>query len=64
MGLRGAWWLSTDRHASIRWMAPMSKVIRLSKTPSSVLRGVVSNRVFKTLKGSVGREPATGEVRM
>ena len=60
----GPWWLSIAKKASRRWTAPISSVLLLSKTPSSVVSGVLSNRVTRTVKGKVGKEGATGEDRM
>jgi hypothetical protein len=45
-------------------MAQMSSDILLSRTPSSVVRGELSYRDFRTRNGSVGREQAMGDVRM
>lgn len=45
-------------------MAQISRDILLSSTPSSVVRGELSYRDFRTRNGSVGREQAMEEVRM
>jgi hypothetical protein len=58
----GEWWLSTERQANIRWSAPFSRHILRSSTPSSVVRGVVSNKDFKTMNGNVGNELAIADV--
>lgn len=63
-GTLGAWWLRTDRQASIRCIAQISRDILLSSTPSSVVRGELSYRDFRTRNGKVGRELAIGEVKM
>ena len=48
----------------MRCTAPISNVILLSNTPSSVVSGVLSNSVTSTVKGSVGSEDACGDVNM
>lgn len=64
IGTRGPWWLRTDRHAKTKCKTPISRAIRRSKTPSSVVNGEESKRDLSTVKGSVGNEPAIGEVKM
>lgn len=64
IGTRGPWWLRTDRHAKTKCKTPISRAIRRSKTPSSVVKGEESKRDLSTVKGSVGNEPAIGEVKM
>lgn len=62
--LRGAWWLRADRQARMRWMAPISRAMRRSSTPSSVVSGVLLKRARRTWKGSVGSTLADGDCRM
>lgn len=64
LGTLGAWWLRADRHASIRCIAPISSAIRLSSTPSSVVNGVVLNKLRNTWKGRVGSTFAEGDCRI
>lgn len=64
LGLRGAWWLRAERQARIRWMAPISRAMRRSRTPSSVVSGVLLNRARRTWKGSVGNTLADGDCKM
>ena len=52
------------KHARTRCTTPMSRAIRRKSTPSSVVRGDASNRVFKTVNGMVGSELAAGDVRI
>lgn len=64
LGLRGAWWLSADRQARMRWIAPISRAMRRSSTPSSVVRGVLLNKARRTWNGSVGKTFADGDCRI
>lgn len=64
LGTLGAWWLRADRQARMRWMAPISSAMRLSSTPSSVVSGVVLNKLRNTWKGRVGSTFAEGDCRM
>lgn len=62
--VRGAWWLSAERQARMRWMAPISRAMRRSSTPSSVVRGVLLKSARRTWKGSVGSTLADGDCRI
>ena len=64
VGTRGAWWLRADRQARMRWMAPISRAMRRSSSPSSVVSGVELKRARSTWKGSVGSTLAEGDCRM
>ncbi len=64
LGTLGAWWLRADRQARMRWIAPISRAIRLNSSPSSVVRGVELNKDRSTWKGNVGRTLAEGDCRM
>lgn len=64
LGTLGAWWLRADRQARIRCIAPISSAIRLSSTPSSVVNGVVLNKVRNTWKGRVGSTFAEGDCKI
>lgn len=48
----------------MRWIAPISRAIRRSSTPSSVVRGVLLNSARRTWNGSVGNTLADGDCSM
>ncbi|TNN41493.1 hypothetical protein EYF80_048351 [Liparis tanakae] len=48
----------------MRWMAPISRAMRRSSTPSSVVSGVLLNSARSTWNGSVGNTLAEGDCRM
>lgn len=64
LALRGAWWLRAERQARMRWMAPISRAMRRSSTPSSVVSGVLLNSARRTWNGSVGSTLADGDCRI
>jgi len=63
-GTRGAWWLRADRQTRMRWSAPISKAILRRSTPSSVVKGVVLNKLRRTWKGRVGSTLAAGDCKI
>lgn len=63
-GTRGAWWLRAERQTRMRCSAPISNAIRLRSTPSSVVKGVVLNKLRRTWKGRVGSTLADGDCRI
>lgn len=48
----------------MRCSAPISNAIRLRSTPSSVVKGVVLNKLRRTWKGRVGSTLADGDCRI